>query len=68
MKQRTTYNLAIKITRFFLLSHSYQREAKRQGEHRLKLKKSISKVCEENKEAASLLTLFKVSVFGTAHG
>ena len=59
MKQGTNYNLAIKITIFFfLLSHRYQTEAKRQRERRLKLKKGISKVCGENKEAASLLRSF----------
>ena len=55
MKQGTNYNFAIKITRFFLLSQRYQSEAKRQTECRLKLKEGISKVCEENKEATSLL-------------
>ena len=55
MKLDTNYNLAIKITRFFLISQRYQSEAKRQRERRLKLKEGISKVCEENKEAASLL-------------
>ena len=41
-----------------MLSHRYQSEAKRQRERRLKLKEGISKVCEENKEAASLLRSF----------
>ena len=50
MKQRTNYNLAIKITRFFWLSHRNQ--------SRLKLKEGISKVCVENKEAALLLRSF----------
>ena len=36
----------------------YQSEAKRQRERRLKLKKGISQVCGENKEAASLLRSF----------
>ena len=42
-----------------MLSHRYQSEAKRQRELRLKPKESISKVCEENKEAESLLRSFK---------
>ena len=58
MKQRTNYNLAIKITRLFWLSHRHQSEAKRQRERRLKLKEDISKVCAENKEAALLLRSF----------
>ena len=58
MKQRTNYNLAIKITRLFWLSHRDQSEAKRQRERRLKLKEDISKVCAENKEAALLLRSF----------
>ena len=58
MKLDTNYNLAIKITRFFLISQRYQSEAKRQRERRLKLKEGISKVCEENKEVASLLRSF----------
>ena len=41
-----------------MLFHRYQSEAKRQRERRLKLKEGISKVCEENKEAASLLRSF----------
>ena len=41
-----------------MLSHRYQSEAKRQRERRLKVKEGISKVCEENKEAASLLRSF----------
>ena len=50
--------LLLKLQIFFLLSRRYQSEAKRQRERRLKLKEGISKVCEENKEAASLLRLF----------
>ena len=47
-----------KLQEFFLLSNKYQSEAKRQRERRLKLKKGISQVCGENKEAASLLRSF----------
>ena len=53
-----------KLQEFFLLSNKYQSEAKRQRERRLKLKKGINKVCEENKEAASLLRSFN----GKEHG
>ena len=55
------YKLLISLSKlqdFFLLFHRYQSEAKRQRERRLKLKEGISKVCEENKEAASLLRSF----------
>ena len=41
-----------------MLSHRYQSEAKRQRERRLKLKEGICKVCEKNKEGASLLRSF----------
>ena len=41
-----------------MLFHRYQSEAKRQRERRLKLKEGISKICEENKEAVSLLRSF----------
>ena len=50
--------MLLKLQFFFLLSRRYQSEAKRQRERRLKLKEGISKVCEENKEAASLLRSF----------
>ena len=47
-----------------MLSHRYQSEAKRQTERRLKLKEGICKVCEENKEAASLLRSFNKKEHG----
>ena len=50
--------LLSKLQIFFLLSNRYQSEAKRQRERRLKLKEGISKICEENKEAVSLLRSF----------